>query len=79
MACAVAEPRRAARIWGRANQLREEVGTPLPPNEQPRYERQIATVHAAIGDDAAFDLAWREGRAMTLEQAVEYALKGKDA
>ena len=29
--------------------------------------------------DAAFDLAWQEGRAMTLEQAVEYALKAQDA
>src|SRR5262245_49161240 len=34
---------------------------------------------AALGDDAAFDAAWQEGRAMTLEQAIAYSLdKPKD-
>jgi hypothetical protein len=27
-----------------------------------------------LGDDAAFDLAWQEGRAMNLERVVRYAL-----
>ena len=33
---------RAARIWGAANQLREEVGSPIAPNEQPQYDRRVA-------------------------------------
>lgn len=52
---------------------------PTPPSEQPRYNRYVAVARAAIGDSAAFDLAWQEGRAMTLEHALEYALKGQDA
>jgi hypothetical protein len=32
-----------------------------------------------MGDGPAFDSAWQEGRAMTLEQAIEYALNGQDA
>jgi hypothetical protein len=52
-------------------------------NERPQYERQVAAARAgawkATGDDATFATAWAEGRAMTLEQAIEYALeKGGD-
>ena len=32
------------------------------------------TGRAGLGDDATFDTAWREGRAMPLEEAIEYAL-----
>ena len=36
-------------------------------------ERDTAETRAALGE-AAFAAAWAEGRAMTLEQAVAYAL-----
>jgi non-specific serine/threonine protein kinase len=64
----------AARLWGVAERLREEVGSPLPPNERPRYEQQVAAARVALGDDAAFAAAWAEGRATPLEQAIECAL-----
>src|SRR5262249_33704772 len=64
----------AARLWGAAERLREEIGAPLPPNERPRYEQQVAAARAALRDDAAFDAAWQEGRAMTMEEAIVYAL-----
>ena len=69
---------RAARIWGAAERLREEIGSPLTPNEKPRYEGQLAAACLGMGNDAAFDAAWKDGRAMTLAQAVDYALQGKD-
>ena len=65
---------RAARIWGAAKRLREEIGSPLPTNERPRFDRRVAAARSALGDDAAFDRAWQEGRALTLEQAIELAL-----
>jgi Tetratricopeptide repeat len=65
---------RAASIWGAAEQLREEIGSPPPPNERPRYDRPVAAARVATGDDAAFDRAWQEGHALTLEQAIELAL-----
>ena len=68
----------AAHIWGAAERLREEVGAPLPPNERLRYDRLVACARGAAGEDAAFNVAWQDGRAMTLEQAMEYALKGRD-
>lgn len=76
---ALARPNRAARIWGRAERLREEVPLPLTPMDRARYERSVAAARAAMGADVAFDLAWQEGRGMTLKQAIEYALKGTDA
>ena len=35
----------------------------------------LASARAEFGDDAAFDIAWSEGRAMSLDQAVKYALE----
>src|SRR5450755_2991601 len=52
---------RAARIWGAAERLREEIGSPLPPNDWPRYDRRVAAARVALGDDAAFDRAWQDG------------------
>jgi non-specific serine/threonine protein kinase len=78
-AFALVSPGRAARILGAAERLREEIASPLAPTDRPQYDRQVAAARAAIGDDAAFDFAWQEGRAMTLDQAVEYALKWRDA
>jgi hypothetical protein len=69
---------RAARLWGAAERVREQIGSSLPPGECLRYEQQVATARAALADAAAFDAAWREGRAMPLEQAVAYALEEGD-
>ena len=77
VASAQARPVQAARLWGAAERLREEIGCPLPPSERSRYDSQLAATRAAIDDDVAFDLAWKEGRAMTLEQAIEYELGEK--
>lgn len=65
----------AARIWGTAERLREEVAAPLLPHERTRRDRHIAAARIALGDDAAFDAAWQEGRAMKLERAIELALE----
>jgi tetratricopeptide (TPR) repeat protein len=66
---------RAAHIWGAAERLREEIGTPLSPTERPRYDQRVAAARVAVGDDAAFDRAWQEGRALTLEQSIALALE----
>jgi len=68
-------PKRAATIWGAAARLREKIGIPIPLNEEPDYMRAVAATRVALGDDG-FDEAWREGSAMTLDDAVRYALGG---
>jgi predicted ATPase/class 3 adenylate cyclase len=74
VALALAKPGRAIRIDGAAERLRQEIGSPLPSNERPRYDRHVAAARAALGDDVAFGRAWHEGHALTLEQAIELAL-----
>ncbi|HLK60521.1 MAG TPA: tetratricopeptide repeat protein [Chthonomonadaceae bacterium] len=64
---------RAARLWGAAEQLREEMGSPLPPKNQDEYARHLTAARRTLGEEA-FSAAWAEGRAMTLEQAIAYAL-----
>jgi predicted ATPase/class 3 adenylate cyclase len=66
-------PGPAARLWAGADRLRKQIGAPAPPSERPRHEREVAAARAAIGDDA-FERAWAEGSAMTLEQAMDYAV-----
>jgi len=66
---------RAARIWGATERLREEIRSPLPPKARPEYHQRVALARAVLGDDAAFDCAWKEGRALTLEQAIDLALE----
>jgi tetratricopeptide (TPR) repeat protein len=65
---------RAARIWGAAERLREELRAPLPANERPRYDRRVTAARAALGDDVAFDRAWAEGLGLTIEQAIALAM-----
>jgi len=68
--------RRAARLWGAAQRLREEIGAPMRLHDQAEYNRSVSSARAAWGDDA-FNEAWREGRAMSLDDAVRYALDGR--
>jgi predicted ATPase/DNA-binding winged helix-turn-helix (wHTH) protein len=73
VAAATAMPRRAARLWGAADALRQEIGTATPVHQSDAYERQVKPVRALLTAEA-FDQAWDEGRAMALDDAVRYAL-----
>ena len=63
----------AARLFGAAEAQREILGYRFAPFEQASHDQWVAPAHAALGE-APSAAAWTEGRAMTLEQAVEYAL-----
>jgi len=73
VAAATAAPRRAARLWGAADALRHEIGNARSVDERIAYERQVKPVRAILTAEA-FDQAWDEGRAMSLDDAVRYAL-----
>ena len=65
--------RRAVRLFGAAEELRNAVGAPVLAFYRADYEGAIAQARDALGT-AAFDRCWREGRAMTTHSAVAYAL-----
>jgi tetratricopeptide (TPR) repeat protein len=73
VAVAIDTPRRAARMWGAAERLREEVGSRLPVYEHAAHAKVLEAARAAVGQEE-FNKAWQEGRAMTLEDAVRYTL-----
>ena len=67
------QPVRAARLWTAAAALREQIGSHLSPTDQEEIGRKAALLREALGA-AAFTATWDAGRAMTVEEAVEYAL-----
>jgi predicted ATPase/DNA-binding CsgD family transcriptional regulator len=66
---------RSAQLFGAAESLRETILTPLPPPEQGFYQANVATLRAALGEKT-FVTAWARGRAMQLDEAVEFATEG---
>ena len=74
LAWSIELPERAARLWGAAESLRKAIGSPHLPAWGAEYDLECAAIREALGE-AAFDSAFSEGRAMTLKQAVEYALR----
>lgn len=78
LATLLKDPRTGAAIWGAAERLRAEIGAPMLDPERPFYDECVATSTEALGKKE-FDRAWSEGRAMTLEESVEYALGNASA
>jgi non-specific serine/threonine protein kinase len=74
-ACARAEYNQAARLFGAVEGLFEALGGQLPFYEFDRsdHDRYVISTRVGLGE-VAFAATWAEGRAMTLEQAIEYAL-----
>lgn len=67
---------RAARIWGAAERLREEIRNPLAPFERGPYLTQLAVARNILGE-VDFATAWENGRTATLEHAINDAM-GED-
>lgn len=68
-------PLRAARLWGAGEAFREVANEPLSPAAGPRYGEYQALARSQT-DEATWAAAWQEGRRMTLDQAVAFALNG---
>jgi hypothetical protein len=77
-AASQAQLERAARLWGAAQAQREAIGSQIPPGERLDCEFAVAAGRAQLGEET-FAAAWAVGRAMTLEQAIAYALDRIDA
>jgi tetratricopeptide (TPR) repeat protein len=64
---------RAAQLFGAREAIHESIGANLDPGFQRIYVSQVAQTRAML-EESAFASAWAEGRAMTLDQAIAYAL-----
>jgi DNA-binding CsgD family transcriptional regulator len=68
---------RAARLWGAAGAVREDLDVPWQPAERMLHEPQLIAAQSRI-DEATWETGFAEGRAMALEKAVEYALSEEE-
>jgi predicted ATPase/class 3 adenylate cyclase len=76
MACIAAaegEAEQAARLFGAAQALREAVGGQHEPEEDAWREPYLAAARSRLGEEP-WEESLAEGRAMTLERAIAYAL-----
>jgi serine/threonine-protein kinase PknK len=67
-------PGKAAKLLGAAEALQETLGHRITAGDLFEIERYVAAVREQL-DEATFDAVWAEGRAMSLEQAISYALE----
>ncbi len=72
-AAAQGRAQRAARLWGAAEAMREDIGVPLQPEDRKLLDPYLATARSSVGE-GAWQAALAEGRAMMPERAIEYAL-----
>ena len=66
----------ALRLVGAAQSLREGIGAPLPPPEQTKLDQMLSPAREALGNEASTEAESR-GREMTLEEAVQFALRAE--
>ncbi len=67
------QPERATLLYGAAAALRQAATTPLPPVERAFYDQTVTALRAALVD-GGFEIAWSQGQALSLEDAVAMAL-----
>jgi tetratricopeptide (TPR) repeat protein len=68
------QPKRAVRLFAAAQGMQESPGRLLSPADCTAEDRpQLLAVRADLGEEA-YAAAWAAGRAMSLDQAIEYAL-----
>jgi predicted ATPase len=74
IALAHGQPEKAARLFGAGAALRASIHSVIDPVDQPEYESKISSLRAKLGEER-FVATWDEGRVLTLEQAIAYALE----
>jgi predicted ATPase/class 3 adenylate cyclase len=74
LAGAKGETQRAVRLWGAAQNLHETKGIPRDDDFLTEADARISAVRSGM-EGKAWEEAFRQGRAMTLDEAVSYALE----
>jgi len=68
--------RDAARLFGAAAAIRQRIGEVRFKIYDADYEAALAALREALGNNA-FDAAWAEGAALSTEEAIAYARRGR--
>jgi tetratricopeptide (TPR) repeat protein len=78
VAGAKGETERATRLWGAAQALHETKGIPRDIDFFAEADARISAVRSGMGEEV-WEEAWRKGRAMTLDEAISYAMEEEEA
>jgi len=78
LAIADEEPQRALKFFSAAEALREKAHSPMTDQEQNEYDQSVAQLRATIVSETEFNALWAEGKSMTMEQAIEFAIGGRN-
>ena len=68
--------REAARLFGAAHGIRESIGVVRFKVWDTGYQASVAALRDALGEQG-FDSAWAEGAALSTEEAIAYAQRGR--
>jgi DNA-binding CsgD family transcriptional regulator len=68
--------REAARVFGAAHAIRHRAGGVQHKFYDTGYEASVAALRNVLGDQD-FDAAWAEGAALSIEEAIAYAQRGR--
>jgi len=67
------EPERAAKLFGAAEALRERINAQMQDLEYIEYDIAVTRVRSLL-NESDFNSLWAQGRALTMEQAIKFAL-----
>jgi predicted ATPase/transcriptional regulator with XRE-family HTH domain len=67
------QPALAARLFGAADALRQEIGAPIWPAFRPLYEQRVRALRSELGH-SVFSETWTQGALTPLPEAIELAL-----
>ena len=73
IAIAEEEPQRAAKLFGAAEAIREVTGHKRTDEEEAEEAQFTSRLHTML-PEAEFNALWAEGKSMTMEQAIQFAL-----
>jgi hypothetical protein len=65
---------RAVKLLGAAEVLREAIDTSMTQVERLEYEQEISSLRERMGE-TEFKQAWSDGRSMTMEDAIQWAIE----
>jgi hypothetical protein len=77
VAGAKGDAERAAQLWGAAQALHETKNIPRDTDFLAEADARISAVRSGMGEEAWEEVS-RKGRAITLDEAVSYALEGEE-
>jgi hypothetical protein len=74
---ALSQPKKAVLLLSAAAALRISIGSVIDPVDQAEYQGKLDALREVLGS-ARFGTLWDEGHALTLEQAISYALEKQE-